>query len=84
MFIHTTHSGLIIGLRPANERRRYKVTPSLIDWAQTWNQPCPLVKNCAIIYATMRIDSVSEKQPWRMGINQKNMGEEIVRIYWKS
>ena len=21
--------------RPANERRRYKVTPSLIDWAQT-------------------------------------------------
>ena len=24
-----------LGLRPANERRRYKVTPSLIDWAQT-------------------------------------------------
>ena len=23
------------GLRPANERRRYKVTPSLIGWAQT-------------------------------------------------
>ena len=22
-------------LRPANERRRYKVTPSLIGWAQT-------------------------------------------------
>ena len=29
------HSGLILGLRPANERRRYKVTPSLIGWAQT-------------------------------------------------
>ena len=29
------HSGLILGLRPANERRRYKVTSSLIDWAQT-------------------------------------------------
>ena len=28
-------SGLILGLRPANERRRYKVTPSLIGWAQT-------------------------------------------------
>ena len=28
-------SGLILGLPPANERRRYKVTPSLIDWAQT-------------------------------------------------
>ena len=28
-------SGLIIGLHPANERRRYKVTPSLTGWAQT-------------------------------------------------
>ena len=27
--------GLTLGLRPANERRRYKVTPSLIGWAQT-------------------------------------------------
>ena len=27
-------SGLILGFRPANERRRYKVTPSLIGWAQ--------------------------------------------------
>ena len=24
-----------LGLRPANERRRYKVTPSLIGWAET-------------------------------------------------
>ena len=30
---------LILGLHPANERRRYKVTPSLIGWAQTKNQP---------------------------------------------
>ena len=29
------NAGLILGLRPANERRRYKVTPSLIGWAQT-------------------------------------------------
>ena len=28
-------TGLIQGLQPANERRRYKVTPSLIGWAQT-------------------------------------------------
>ena len=28
-------AGLILGLRPANERRRYKVTPSLIVWAKT-------------------------------------------------
>ena len=33
-------TGLILGLHPANERRRYKVTPSLIGWAQTKNQPC--------------------------------------------
>ena len=26
-------SGLILGLRPANERRRYFVTASLIGWA---------------------------------------------------
>ena len=32
-------AGLVLGLRPANERRCYKVTPSLIGWAQTWNQP---------------------------------------------
>ena len=31
-------AGLILGLRPTNERRRYKVTPSLIGWAQTYNQ----------------------------------------------
>ena len=28
-------AGMILCLRPANERRRYKVTPSLIGWVQT-------------------------------------------------
>ena len=35
---HQIYSGLILGLCTANERRRYKVTPSLIQkvgWAQT-------------------------------------------------
>ena len=33
---HTiNNTGLILGLRPANERRCYKVMPSLIGWAQT-------------------------------------------------
>ena len=35
---HTTvaaESGLILGLRPAIERRRYSVTPPLIGWVQT-------------------------------------------------
>ena len=31
---------LILGLHPANERRRYFVTTSLIGWAQAYNQPC--------------------------------------------
>ena len=30
-----TGAGLIPGLRPANERRCYKVTPSPIGWSQT-------------------------------------------------
>ena len=34
------NTGLILGLHPSNERRRYKVTPSLIGWAQTKKQPC--------------------------------------------
>ena len=34
-WIHYHVSVLILGLRPANERRRYKVTASLIGWAQT-------------------------------------------------
>ena len=32
---HYDDTGLIPGLRPANETRHYKVTPSLIGWAQT-------------------------------------------------
>ena len=31
----TTTAGLILGLHPANERRCYKVMPSLIGGAQT-------------------------------------------------
>ena len=30
--------GLILGLHPANERRCYFVTTSLIGWVQAWNQ----------------------------------------------
>ena len=30
-----THWGLYKNVSHANERRRYKVTPSLIGWAQT-------------------------------------------------
>ena len=39
----TSVSRMILSLRPANEGRHYKVTPSLIGWAQTSNQLCILV-----------------------------------------
>ena len=38
-------AGRILGLRPANERRRYFVTTSLIGWAQAWIQPCMCICN---------------------------------------
>ena len=36
---YAANPGPILGLHPANERRRYFVTTSLIGWAQTWHQP---------------------------------------------
>ena len=40
-WVSRTHvSGLILAFRPANERRRYFVTTSLIGWAKAYNQPC--------------------------------------------
>ena len=33
--LNYTVTGLIIGMHPANERHCYKVTASLIGWAQT-------------------------------------------------
>ena len=39
VFCYHDYSGLILGLRPANERWRYKVRLSVIGWVQTQNQP---------------------------------------------
>ena len=33
--VHVSRPGLILGLHPANERRRYKVTPFVIGWLQS-------------------------------------------------
>ena len=38
-------TGLILGLSPTNERRRYFVTTSLIGWVQTQDQPCTMSNN---------------------------------------
>ena len=32
--------GIILYMHPANERRSYNVTSSLIGWVHTWNDPC--------------------------------------------
>ena len=37
-FTHFT--GIILGMGSANKRRRYNLTPSLIGWAHTQNNPC--------------------------------------------
>ena len=35
-------AGIILCMRPANERHCYSVTPVLIGWAHTKNGPCPM------------------------------------------
>ena len=37
--IQASNTGLILGLRPANEKRCYFVTTALIGWGQAYNQP---------------------------------------------
>ena len=37
----TDYAGIILCMRPSNERRRYNVTSSLIGWAHTQNDPWP-------------------------------------------
>ena len=39
-YIEADNAGLILGLHPANERRHYFVTTSLIGWMQAYNQHC--------------------------------------------
>ena len=38
--IHLNVTGISLGMHPANERRRYSVTTSLISWAHTYTDPC--------------------------------------------
>ena len=56
--------GVILGLRPTNERCRYKVTPSLIGWPQTSNQPCVRVASWAGLHIAcchwMAVETLSQ------------------------
>ena len=40
VWMATYFPGIILCMCPANERGRYSVTPSLIGWAHTQNDPC--------------------------------------------
>ena len=55
-------TGLILSLQPDKERRRYKVTPSLIGWAETKNQShwCCCVEAVAIyLWPIMQINTAA-------------------------
>ena len=53
------HHGLILGLHPANERRRYFVTTSLIGWAQAKNQPSGMPSGLLWIWNFKLIEIIS-------------------------
>ena len=55
---------LILSLHLANERRCYKVTPSLIGWAQTKNQPCIIYICCFQIQVLTESWSRVSLHPW--------------------
>ena len=59
--------GLILGLRPANERRRYFITTSLIGWAQAENQPCII---CAI-----------RTTPEHVAVSTRGNDTELVNVF---
>ena len=46
--IYTTEPGIMLCMRPANERRRYNVTSFLIGWSHTQNDPCKMRMNFVI------------------------------------
>ena len=67
-------TGLVLGLRPAIEGRRYKVTPSFIGWAQAQNQPLiphPVASEHRWLVKAPRwihsVPDVSGKRSWRCG-----------------
>ena len=45
--VMNTVPGIILWMRPANERRRYNVTSSLIGWAHSQNDPCSPIQSGA-------------------------------------
>ena len=55
-------SGIILCMRPANERRRYMVMSSLIGWVQTQNDSWNIIPNIAKYFAGLQ---ASSQQCWK-------------------
>ena len=47
---------LFLGLDPANERRRYFVTTSLIGWVLSWNKTCNHISWDQLIYTITKVN----------------------------
>ena len=66
-------SGLILGFRPANERCRYKVTPSLIGWAK------PRISHC-IMHCTNKLPlGQLVFTHWGAGRNGRHFADNIFK-----
>ena len=66
---HLFTSGIILCMRPANERRRNNVTPSLIGWAHLQNNPCYFAPDrCGSNFTTVFFTYISPygviRSPW--------------------
>ena len=70
---HTT--ALILGLHPANERRRYFVTTSFNGWVQAQNQPWYYIE-CT----ELRVISISEDKP---RVHFHGFGDLLLRYNWR-
>ena len=53
------YAGTILYMRPANERRRYTVTPSLIGWAHSEIGPCICLDICRQILTLKQLGNFS-------------------------
>ena len=60
-YIFCIITGVILCMRPNNERRRYNVTSSLIDWAHVQKDPCIMLGlfRKIVIYDPVQIENVS-------------------------
>ena len=62
-----SNSGLILGLRPANERHRCKVTPSLIGWCKPRISHSTMASNAENVFIWWRHheSDMKEGSPWQ-------------------